>query len=370
MLLCPDDEPPQRRSETPSTAVIDTTFKAAWWLPGGHLQTLWGKFMRRRPKLAIEARRIETPDGDFLEMLRLPAPPEAPRLLVLHGLEGTQRSHYVGGVLSEAARRGWGADVLLFRSCGSALNLQPRFYHSGETKDLGHVLELLLQEFPHARYALVGFSLGGNVVLKWLGETGSAVPSQVRGAAAVSVPFDLSRSADRIGTGFSRVYERHFLKSLVRKARAKRKSFPELPAFSQIDNARTLRGFDDVVTAPLHGFRDAEDYYSRSSSIGYLERIRLPTLLLSAADDPFLPPDILVPVAGIARKNQALTCDFPTRGGHVGFVSGALPWRPFYYAEWRVAEFCAGQFERTDADNASSPSRTESLGVNHGDGNE
>ena len=347
----------------------DSTFKAAWWLPGGHLQTLWGKFVRRRPRLNVERRRIETPDGDFLELLRIPAQLDAPRLLILHGLEGTERSHYVGGMLAEAARRGWGADVLLFRSCGSELNRQPRFYHSGETEDLAFVLELLLSEFPRSAFSVVGFSLGGNVLLKWLGDGGGDVPARVCAAAAVSVPFDLSRSADRIGSGVSRVYERHFLRSLIGKARAKKQRFPEHLAFGRIDGAVTLRGFDDAVTAPLHGFRDAEDYYTRSSSIGYLHGIRLPTLLLGAVDDPFLPGSVLTEVAGIARKNESLTVEFPPNGGHVGFVSGAFPWRAFYYAEWRVAEFCAVQFSQTKSDSGQSPPLGDhSFVAKHGDG--
>lgn len=290
-------------------------------------------------------------------------------MLVLHGLEGTERSHYIAGLLSEIARRGWGADVLLFRSCGSEPNLQPRFYHSGETQDLGFVLGQLLVEFPHARFAIAGFSLGGNVLLKFLGELGAAVPSRVCAAAAVSVPFDLSRSADRIGSGFSRVYERHFLRSLVRKARAKRRRFPEHPAFGRLDTARTLRGFDDAVTAPLHGFRDAEDYYTRSSAIRYLAEIFLPTLLVSAVDDPFLPANVLDAVAGIAKTNEALTVEFSPHGGHVGFVSGAIPWRPFYYAEWRVAEFFAEHFERAGRSPGAlrSPEK-HSFIVNTGDG--
>jgi len=345
-----------------------TSFKHAWWLPGGHLQTLWGRFARKRLNLDVERRRIQTPDGDFLELLRMPAPNGAPRMLVLHGLEGTERSHYIGGLLGEMRRRGWGADVLLFRSCGSEPNRQPRFYHSGETQDLAFVIDQLLLEFPHSDFALVGFSLGGNVLLKWLGECGDDVPRRVRAAAAVSVPFDLSKSADRIGTGFSRIYEAHFLRSLKRKARAKHHRFPEHPAFSRIDTARTLRGFDDIVTAPLHSFRDADDYYTCSSAIRWLPEIRLPTLLLSAMDDPFLPASVLSSVAAIAKTNRALDLEFTSEGGHVGFVSGTLPWRPFYYAEWRVGEFCAQRLDR--AAHGIDPKRSEgelSLVANQGD---
>lgn len=302
-------------------------------------------------------------------MLRLPAPEGAPRVLILHGLEGTEHSHYINGLLGELKRRGWGADVLLFRSCGSEANLLPRFYHSGETTDLAFVLDQLLDEFPRSAFAIAGFSLGGNVLLKWLGEVGNTVPPRVRAAAAVSVPFDLSRSADRIGSGFSRIYERHFLRSLVRKARAKRGRFPDHPAFARIDSARTLRGFDDAVTAPLHGFRDAEDYYTQSSSIRWLSEISLPTLLLSAVDDPFLPASALEAVARITNANEALTVEFSPHGGHVGFVSGALPWRPFYYAEWRITEFFAERFEQAGGGSAAvRSSGKRSLAVNHGEG--
>jgi predicted alpha/beta-fold hydrolase len=289
-------------------------------------------------------------------------------MVVLHGLEGTERSHYIGGLLNEIRQRGWGADVLLFRSCGSELNELPRFYHSGETEDLSHVLGLLLEEFPYSGFALAGFSLGGNVLLKWLGERGDDLPRRIRAAAAVSVPFDLGRSADRIGMGFSRNYEAHFLRSLKRKARAKHQRFPYHPAFGRIDSARTLRGFDDVVTAPLHGFRDADDYYTRSSAMRWLPGVRLPTLLLSATDDPFLPASVLTDVARIADTNTALNLEFTPKGGHVGFVSGALPWRPFYYAEWRVAEFCASRLSGAGSSVSADSAETGlSLITNQGD---
>ena len=319
----------------------------AWWIPGPHLRTLWGKLARRTAAVATWAERWETPDGDFIELHRLaapegrPGPDPRPRLVLLHGLEGTSRSHYVRGMFAEALRRGWSADLLLFRSCGAEPNRTARFYHSGETSDLALVVERLIREHPDTPIVLAGFSLGGNVLLKWLGERGHDLPPQLRGAAAVSVPFDLARSARHIARGFARVYEAHFLRSLRRKALAKLERYPHIASRDAVLAAASLYEFDDVVTAPVHGFAGADDYYARSSAIRWLGAIELPTLLLSAVDDPFLPCDVLEAVREVARRNPALEAEFLERGGHVGFISGRVPWRPFYYAEWRVAEFLA-----------------------------
>ena len=257
---------------------------------------------------------------------------------MLHGLEGTVRSHYVSGLFQLARERQWGADLLLFRSCGTEPNHAPRFYHSGETTDLAFAVSRVLEECPTAPLGLCGVSLGGNVLLKWLGERGDSLPERIRAAATISVPYDLERGSRHISRGFARVYERHFLRSLRRKARAKLGRFPGLFDAAAMLRARTLYDFDDAVTAPVHGFRDAHDYYTRSSSLPFLARIRRPTLLLSAEDDPFLPAEVLDEVREIARHNDALTVEFPRRGGHVGFVTG-VPWHPTYYAEQRIGEF-------------------------------
>ena len=315
------------------------TYSPAWWLPGPHARTIWGRFFRRTPPIVTRTERWDMEDGDFVDIVRLSAPPASPRLLVLHGLEGAPRSHYARGLFLEAARRRWAADLLVFRGCGGELNRAARFYHSGETGDLDVVARRLLSDDPDSPLVIAGVSLGGNVLLKWLGELADAIPDRVVAAAAVSVPYDLERASRHIDRGFSRVYQHHFLQSLRRKALAKLERYPSLVSRAKIEAARTLYDFDDVVTAPVHGFADAHDYYSRSSSIGFLTRIRVPTLLLSAFDDPFLPPEVLEDVARIAATNPLLETDFPQTGGHVGFVSGANPWRPFYFAEWRVAEF-------------------------------
>lgn len=297
--------------------------------------------MRRRLSLATHRERWSTEDDDFLDLHRLDGSPGAPRLLILHGLEGTIRSHYAVGLMHEAQRRGWAADLLIFRSCGDEPNRALRFYHSGETSDLDSVVRRLIGEDPSRPLLLVGVSLGGNVLLKWLGEQGDHVPEQLRGAAAVSVPFDLGRGSRHLDRGFSRFYQAHFLRSLRRKAIGKSERFPGAIRTEFVLGARTLFEFDDLVTAPVHGFRDADDYYARSSSLHYLAQIRTPTLLLSARDDPFLPAAVLDEVCDIARANLSLHLEFVERGGHVGFISGTLPWRPFYYAEWRATEFLA-----------------------------
>ncbi|MGH7616420.1 MAG: hydrolase [Gemmatimonadaceae bacterium] len=317
------------------------TYRPAWWVPGGHAQTLWGKFFRTRPSLPVRMERWDTPDGDFLDICRLDAERGRPRLLFLHGLEGTIRSHYVAGLFGEARRRGWAADLMIFRGCGDEPNRQRRFYHSGETGDLTFALDRVIGEHPSSPIVLAGISLGGNVLLKFLGERGSNVPVSVRGAAAISVPYDLERGARNLEHGVSRIYNRHFLRTLRHKARAKLARFPNMFDGDALERARNIYEFDDAVTAPVHGFANAHDYYSRSSSIHWIRTIARPTLLLSSFDDPFLPSDVLDAVAAIAPSNRNLALEFTRGGGHVGFVAGAVPLRPSYYAERRVCEFLA-----------------------------
>ena len=323
-----------RQSE--SVAAREYRYRSAWWLPGGHAQTLWGRFARSPAALPLTTECLRTPDGDNLELHHLAGESGRPHVLFLHGLEGSVRSHYVGGFFAEAARRGWNATLLIFRGCGTAPNVARRFYHSGETSDLELAFETLVGRDRNAHRFLAGVSLGGNVLLRWLGERGGAIDRRILGAGAISVPFDLDAGANRIATGASRIYDRTFVRSLRRKAMAKLGRYPDLFDAQRLARARTIVDFDDAVTAPVHGFRDARAYYAACSSIHVLKEIRVPTLLLSARDDPFLPAEVLDRAAGIARTNPHLTVEFPDGGGHVGFVSGAAPWRPFYYGEWRV----------------------------------
>jgi predicted alpha/beta-fold hydrolase len=292
------------------------------------------------PPVARETWRMS--DGDVASIERVRGHASAPRVIVFHGLEGGAHSTYARGILSEAVRRDWWADLVLWRTCdGRVVNDVARSYHSGASDDAGEAIAHILKSDPERPTFLIGVSLGGNVLLKWLGECGGSAPSVVRGAAAVSVPFDLAAASAKLERGFSRVYSRFFLRSLRAKAIAKSDRFPLIGDRCRIDTTATLREFDDLVTAPLHGFRDADDYYGQCSSIGFLERIRVPTLLFNAADDPFLPREVLTRVRDLAGRNPSLTCIFPEHGGHAGFVSGHLPWKPKYWMESFVLDWAS-----------------------------
>jgi predicted alpha/beta-fold hydrolase len=237
------------------------------------------------------------------------------------------------------------------------MNLTRRFYHSGETGDLAMTIERLRQENPGQPIGLVGVSLGGNVLLKYLGENGTRIHPEIKAAVAVSVPFDLERASRHIDKGFAKVYQRHFIRSLKRKAAEKLAKFPDLIEPERLDSLQTMFEFDDALTGPLHGFRDAKHYYSSSSSIGYIDRISIPTLLLSSVDDPFLPAAVLNDVRTIAEGNPSLHLEFTPRGGHVGFISGHNPWRPSYYAEKRACDFLANHATRRIALRSEDPKR-------------
>jgi uncharacterized protein len=263
-------------------------------------------------------------------------------LLVLHGLEGSVRSHYVRGLMALARRMGWGAVVLNFRSCSGEPNLLARFYHSGDTDDLDLIVRLIAEREPQARIGAVGISLGGNVLLKWLGERGEGAPKQLKGAVAISTPYDLERCARVLDRGLAKVtYTASFMRSFKLKLRLKARRFPGLVDVPVALRARTFEAYDRAVTAPLHGFADERDYWRRASCRPYLARVRRPTLLISAIDDPFVPPDAL-PEA--AELSPSITAEFSARGGHVGFWEGPIArrWWPRWprpWAEHRTMEF-------------------------------
>lgn len=313
-------------------------FSPAWWLPGPHLPTIFSKLVRTVPLAHDRIERWTMPDGDSVSVARVEsATPTSPTLAILHGLEGTVRSTYAQGLMHQARARGWGAAMLIFRTCDGRVPAVPRLYHSGETTDADHFFRRLSAERPGAPIHAVGVSLGANVLLKWLGEQGDQVPAEVLRAAAVSTPFDLAAGSRHLEQGFSRLYVRHFVRSLRRKALAALEAHPAIVVDRErLLAARTFYEFDDVFTGPVHGFASADDYYARSSSIHFLPRIARPVLLFSAVNDPFLPAPVLARVRELASSNSMLRIEFPDHGGHVGFVGGH-PWRPSYFMERRVA---------------------------------
>ncbi|GAB6388580.1 hydrolase [Stutzerimonas marianensis] len=319
------------------------SFEPSRWLPGGHLQTLWNPFFRRMPALPRRRERLWLADGDFLDLdWHGPHEAEVPLVLVLHGLTGSSNSHYVIGLQQRLAERGWASVAANWRGCSGEPNLLPRAYHSGASDDLAEVIAHLQATRPLAPLHAVGYSLGGNVLLKYLGETGAKAPLQK--AVAVSVPYRLDQCADRIGLGFSRVYQAHFMKAMVAYVKDKQQRFQHegltehlgaLQRLGSLSGMRTFWDFDGRFTAPLHGYVDANDYYRRASSRYFLPDIRVPTLLIQAEDDPFVFRHSL-PEPG--ELSATTTLELHANGGHVGFVEGS-PLKPGYYLERRIPQW-------------------------------
>jgi len=297
-------------------------YRAPWWLPGGHLQTIYPVLFRRPPPVPAHRERWDTPDGDFIDVDVIEGPADAPLLVLFHGLEGGARSHYARAVMDAARQRGWRMLLPHFRGCSGEPNRLPRAYHSGDTAEAEWImLEASARAAGRPLYAM-GVSLGGNVLLKWLGERGEGARALVRAAAAVSAPLDLMAAGHALERGFNMVYTRMFLATLVAKSMDMIARFPGAFDAERAARARTLREFDDVVTAPLHGFADVTDYWTRASSKPHLRDIRVPTLVLNARNDPFLPAQHL-PASD--EVSSAVMLEFPSSGGHVGFLSGPFP---------------------------------------------
>ncbi|MBL8259364.1 MAG: hydrolase [Candidatus Competibacteraceae bacterium] len=317
-------------------------FEPAWWLPGPHAQTLWPVLCRRRPRPPLRRERLELPDGDVLE-LDWTDGEGGPVVLIVHGLEGSSNSHYARGLLAAVAGRGWRGAVMHFRGCGGQPNRLARSYCAGDTADIAHVVGELNRREPATPLAVVGYSLGGNALLKWLGET--PVDPPLCAAVAVSVPFLLDAAARRLGRGFSRFYQYFLIGELKRSYRAKFRRRPDGPvALDRLSALRDFYAFDDRVTAPLHGYAGVADYYARASCRPWLGRIRIPTLILQARDDPFIAPDAL---PDPAELSPCVRLELSRAGGHVGFVAGPWPWRAEYWLERRIAAFLEARWQGT-----------------------
>jgi predicted alpha/beta-fold hydrolase len=304
-------------------------FRAPPWLPGGHAQTIWPALFARRfrgdaPVFARE--RWTTPDGDFIDVdwleSRTRADSTAPLLVLFHGLEGSSRSHYAQAFADWARANEWRYAVPHFRGCSGEINLAPRAYHSGDYEEIGWILARM-RERHRGTMVVVGVSLGGNALLRWAQEAGDTASRVVRAVAAVCSPIDLAAGGAAIGRGFNRlVYTRMFLRTMVPKALGKLAQHPGLFDRERLLAARDLYDFDNVFTAPLHGFADTDDYWRRGSAKPHLQRIRIPALVLNARNDPFVPAGCLPHARDVGSR---VTLSQPAHGGHVGFPAGRFP---------------------------------------------
>lgn len=318
---------------------MSSAYRPARWLPGPHAMTIYPALFRPRVPLSSRLERFELPDGDFVDLAWVgDPPPEAPVVAVFHGLEGSLESSYVRGILSVLAAHGWRAVLMHFRGCSGEPNRLPRTYHAGETEDPRAFLRALRARYPEAPLAAIAYSLGGNILLKYLGEEGAACG--LAAAVAVSVPMMLSPCSRRLQRGFSRVYDRWLLHSLKAHTRRKRGGVDEGLDLSDpaLARNRNLWQFDDRITGPLHGFAGAEAYYQACSSRPFLRQIGCPTLIIQAKDDPFMSPEV-IPRAD--ELSPSVRLELSEAGGHVGFVSGPVR-RPEYWLEQRIPSFLAG----------------------------
>ncbi len=311
-------------------SIVQSRFKPAWWCRNPHLQTLWPLAVKL-PHPELKRERVELPDGDFID-LDWTANENDPVVLVIHGLEGSANSHYARRILHALPKEGFRGVLMHFRGRSGEPNRLPRAYHSGETGDLQYIFKLLLDRGDRPQ-AIVAYSLGGNVLLKWLGEQQNDAPDIK--AVAVSVPFVLSELANHMNRGFARVYQRHLVNSLHKTFEAK-SIVIDLPLTNeQIKKMHTFWEFDDKVTAPLHGFANAKEYYAKSSSRQYLSRIKTPTLVIQSKDDPFMSTRV---VPEEHELSDSVTLELSDRGGHVGFISGGTPKHPRFWLEDRITE--------------------------------
>jgi len=310
------------------------SYVAPWWLPGAHPQTILPA-LRPPRAVALVRERWETPDDDFVDV-DWAGDERAPRMLVLfHGLEGGSSSHYARSVAAQAAGSGWRVALPHFRGCSGEPNRLPRAYHSGDSDEIDWMLRRLARAGKPLHAA--GVSLGGNALLKWLGERGEDANSIVRRAAAVCAPIDLVAAGRALDRGINRLlYARHFLVTLKAKSLAKLERFPGLYDAERVRRARTLYEFDNVVTAPVHGFRDTLDYWTRASSAPWLAGVRTPTLVLNATNDPFFPAPALAAATRAISDSVLLEC--PEQGGHVGFLQSPFPGRHTWLAR-RLLQF-------------------------------
>jgi uncharacterized protein len=315
----------------------ESSFSPAWWLKNAHCQTIAAKFFRRHHAINTTTETLELPDGDFVDLAwteQVDASSTRPIVAVLHGLEGSKNSHYAKGMLSAIKAQGWVGVLMHFRGCSGRPNRMAKSYHSGQTCDVDYFSQYLANHYPKAKKAIVGFSLGGNVLTKYLAEQQQNI---YQAACVICAPLDLSSCCDRINQGFSRVYQKYLVDMLkastVEKINAKLLNNVDI---NHLDSIRSIRDFDQMITAPVNGFRDASDYYQQASGREVLKQITTPCLIIHASDDPFLCHKNTTAITTLPKH---ITFEVSARGGHVGFISGKNPFKPQFWLEHRIPEF-------------------------------
>lgn len=304
-------------------AATESSYRAPWWLPGGHLQTIYARSLGKNFSIPYRREHWRTPDDDFIEIDWLDGGENSRLVVLFHGLEGCSQSHYATSLMALLARRGWRGVVPHFRGCGAQANSLPRSYHAGDSQEIDWILRRCKDQNPHTDICVAAISLGGNMLLKWLGERGEAAREIVARAVAVSAPLDLHAAARQLDFGFKKIlYTRYFLQSMRPKVLEKISTHALDIDPRAVRACSTFRAIDDLYTAPLHGFKNVDHYWTSTSSKPWLKAIRVPTLVINARNDPFLPENAL---PSAEEVSDAVTLDFPREGGHVGFVSGKYP---------------------------------------------
>ncbi len=323
--------------------IIESPFKPASWLKNAHLQSVWPALVSRGSGIFRHRERVITPDNDFLDLDWCQADqcqPHNPLVIIMHGLAGSSSSAYVTGLQSSLQSLDWRSVAINFRGCSGEPNRTVRGYYSGDTDDIDFIYQLLRTREPRSPIFVVGFSLGANILLKWLGEQGSSL--DIAAAAAVSVPFRLDYCADHMDTGFAKTYQFRLVRHMRRCVQLRLKMFERngeieqarcLRNLGQLRGYRNFRKIDHHVTAPLHGFNSAEHYYQRCSSGFFLNKIQSPVLIIQAKDDPFMPASV---IPDTAQLSTSTTLELSQGGGHIGFIGGENPWRPEYYLDQRI----------------------------------
>lgn len=311
-------------------------FKPAWWLTNPHLQTIAPKYFRKSLNINVIKQTLETPDNDFIDLAwtELPTSSNKPIVLILHGLEGSIDSHYAKGMMIAIKASGWIGLLMHFRGCSGRPNRKAPSYHSGQTQDVSFLVDHLGQTLPDRLKAAIGFSLGGNVLTKYLAEFPN---SPIKAAAVICAPLNLASCSQRINRGASKIYQRYLI-NMLKQSTLKKIQMKLLPQFAkeEVLALKTIYDFDNLVTAPINGYKDAEDYYRKASGQSVIGEIKHPMLIIHAKDDPFLSHEDII---NINKKNDNISFEICSHGGHVGFISGKSPFKPVYWLEQRVPNF-------------------------------